>query len=138
MGPGPRQERGRFGSSVAHHQMREFLRPLVVGNAAEDRSAKRKQIDEPDALFNARATQGCVGLEAVDLRIEIAQRNRTVREHSFGRVRSAGRRRSVGSGNHGAVTLGGLGGARYGKTLDDQAIGASMPSLMRGPFPPLM
>jgi hypothetical protein len=68
-GPGPRQECGSLGDSIAHEVPRKLLRSLIVGNAAEDRSAKRKQIDEPDALFNARAKQGCIGLEAADLRV---------------------------------------------------------------------
>jgi len=137
-GPGTRQECGRFAARIAHQQMGEFQRSLVVRNAAEDRAAKGKKVDEPHPLFNARETPGRVRLEALDLCPKVAQCNRPMRHHGRICVRSASRPLSVKGGDHGACTFGGLGGAKYGKTLDDQAIGPSMPSLMRAPFPPLM
>ena len=106
-----------------YQPIRELLGPLIVRDSAQDRPAQREQVDEPDLLLNRRATQRCLGLKALDLRLEIAECDRAVRDHGF---------------RHGATTFGGLGGAKYGKTLDDQAIGPSMPSRMRGPFPPLM
>ena len=96
--------------------MRKGLRVLVIGNAAQDRAAKCQQIDELDALFNMRVGQGGNQIEAVDLCVQISERNRAVGDH-----------------NHDAAACGGLGAARYGKAVDDQAMGPAMPSSMRGP-----
>src|SRR5260370_42165260 len=111
---------------VAHQLLRDLLRPLVIGNVGEDEHAKHDQLDENNSTFNGGVTKPDVRFQIVDLRPEIKQRNRPVRD-----------RQHVRCGNHDDATSGRFGGAMYGQTLDDQVIGPSTPSLMRGPFPAL-
>jgi hypothetical protein len=66
-------------------------------NSAQGRPAQHEQLDEPDALLDPHAGLLCRALEPVDLRVEIAQRNRAVRDSGL---------------HHAAATFGGFGGAR--------------------------
>jgi hypothetical protein len=56
-GPGARDECCRCRDRVARQPIGELQRPLMISNAADDRSTKCEQIDEDDALVNERATQ---------------------------------------------------------------------------------
>ena len=78
-----------------------------------------------------------IPLKTIDLRFEIRKRNSPVCHRPLGNIPMRSRRAFCGS-HHNGEPFGGFGGAKYGKTLDDQAMGPSIPSLMRGPFPALM
>src|SRR5712692_2364388 len=135
-GPGPRTcDKSRSVSGrVPHEVLRHLLCALVIGNLAEDEPAKRDQLDETNSTFNGGVPTPDVRFQTVDLRSEIQQRDRPVRDRQHVDVVQTG---DAGCGTHDQATSGGFGGAMYGHTLDDQVIGPSTPSVMRGPFPAL-
>src|SRR5882672_4225 len=135
-GPAPRTcDKSRSVSGrVAHELLSDFLRPLVIGNVAENEPAKRDQLDETNSTVNGSVTTPDVRFQTVDLRSEIEHRDRPVCDRKHGDAVQIGHVRCA---NHDRATSGRFGGAIYGHTLDDQAIGPSTPSLMRGLFPAL-
>src|SRR5262245_19808736 len=105
---------------------------LVVADAPEDESTHNEQVDQ-GCCFRG----GAVTFEAINLGVQIEHSNSSVRQRERVGGGPISWRGDLGH-DHAAAALAGLGGARYGKAFDDQAIGPSTPSLMGGPFPPLI
>ena len=72
-------------------------------------------------------------LQTVYLRLEIEERDRPVGGRPRGDAGHIHHHRQVCRASHDATPFGGFGGAIYGNDFEDHAIGASTPSLIRGP-----
>src|SRR5262249_62068303 len=120
------------GACMMDQAIRQLRGSLVVADAPEDEPAQNEQVDQ-GCCFRG----GAVTFEAIDLGLQIEHSNSSVRQRERAGGGPVGWRGDLGHVDHAAAAFAGVGGARYGKVLDDQAIGPSTPSLIGGPFPPL-
>ena len=109
--PGSRScDEGRsIGRLVLHQPLRILLGQFVVGDKPKNFPAQRDQLDERDLSINGWIAERDLRSLGVDLGLEIAQGNHTVRGFHVGDASC--RRRSVCRGDHDAFTFGGFGGA---------------------------
>src|SRR5882672_4445608 len=77
---------GPVSGCVAYELFSHLVCPLIIGDVAKDEPAKRDQLDQTNSTFNGGVTEPDFGLQTVDLRLEIHQRNGPICDRQLGDI----------------------------------------------------